>query len=41
MLRNNEPTKDEWFTPGGRILYGETLETAVHRALKEEKGLTP
>ena len=41
MLRNNEPAKDEWFIPGGRILQGETIERAVHRVLKEETGLTP
>jgi colanic acid biosynthesis protein WcaH len=41
MLRNNEPAKNEWFTPGGRILYGETLEDAVKRVLKEKTGLTP
>jgi ADP-ribose pyrophosphatase YjhB (NUDIX family) len=36
MLRNNGPAKNEWFTPGGRILYGETLEDAVVRKLHEE-----
>jgi ADP-ribose pyrophosphatase YjhB (NUDIX family) len=41
MLRNNEPAKDEWFTAGGRILHGETIEQAVHRVLEEETGLTP
>jgi len=40
MLRNNEPAKDMWFTPGGRIRYGETLEQAVERKLKEETGLS-
>ena len=25
MLRNNEPAKDQGFTPGGRILRGETI----------------
>ena len=39
MLRNNEPAKNEWFTPGGRILYGETLKDAVVRKLHEETGL--
>lgn len=39
MLRNNEPAKNEWFTPGGRVLYGEILEDAVDRKLQEETGL--
>jgi len=41
MLRNNEPAKDEWFTPGGRILYGEEIDDAVRRVLLEETGLKP
>ncbi len=40
MKRNNQPAKDQWFTPGGRILLGETLEEAVQRVLHEETGLT-
>jgi colanic acid biosynthesis protein WcaH len=39
MLRNNEPARNEWFTPGGRVLYGETLKDAVVRKLQEETGL--
>ena len=41
MLRNNEPAKDQWFTPGGRIFLGESLEEAVYRVLDEETGLKP
>ena len=41
MLRNNEPGKDLWFSPGGRIHIGETLEEAVIRVLREETGLEP
>ncbi len=41
MLRNNEPAKGLWFTPGGRILKNETLEEAVTRVLYKETGLTP
>lgn len=41
LLRNNEPGKDLWFTPGGRILRNETLEEAVKRVLEKETGLTP
>jgi len=40
MKRNNQPARGLWFTPGGRILKGETLETAVKRVLKDETGLT-
>jgi len=41
MLRNNEPGKDLWFIPGGRVLLGETLEEAVKRVLQKETGLEP
>ena len=41
MLRNNEPGKDLWFTPGGRIFKDEKLEDTVKRVLSEETGLQP
>jgi colanic acid biosynthesis protein WcaH len=41
MLRNNEPRKDLWFTPGGRIHRNESLTEAVKRVLSEETGLQP
>jgi colanic acid biosynthesis protein WcaH len=41
MLRNNPPAKDLWFTPGGRVHKGETLEQAACRLLWEETKLTP
>jgi len=41
MLRNNEPGKDLWFTPGGRIYRNESLKEAVKRVLSEETGLQP
>ena len=41
MLRNNEPGKDLWFTPGGRIHKNESLEEAVKRVLSMETGLQP
>jgi ADP-ribose pyrophosphatase YjhB (NUDIX family) len=39
MLRNNEPGKNLWFLPGGRVRYGETLRQAVIRKLEDETGL--
>jgi len=41
MLRNNEPGKDLWFSPGGRIQKGETPEEAVIRVIRKETGLEP
>ena len=41
MLRNNEPGRGLWFTPGGRVLRGEELDEAVKRILLKETGLTP
>jgi len=40
-LRNNEPGKDLWFTPGGRIFKDEKLEDTVKRVLSMETGLQP
>ena len=40
MLRNNEPGKNVWFVPGGRVRYGEMLRQAAIRKLMEETGLT-
>ena len=39
-LRNNEPGKNVWFLPGGRVLVKESLEDAVKRVLQKETGLT-
>jgi ADP-ribose pyrophosphatase YjhB (NUDIX family) len=33
--------KGLWFTPGGRVYRGESLEAAVRRVLKEETGFEP
>ena len=41
MKRNNSPANGLWFTPGGRIRKGESIETAVIRKLKEETALEP
>ncbi len=39
VKRNNEPKKDEWWIIGGRVLKGETLQSACLRKAKEEAGL--
>ena len=36
LLRDNEPEKDNWWFPGGRVIKGETLENAVIR--KDKRG---
>jgi len=37
--RVNEPAKDFWFVPGGRIYKNETLDNAFRRIVQEEIGL--
>lgn len=39
VLRKNEPGKNTWCFPGGRIYKNELLEQAVIRKAKEESGL--
>lgn len=39
VKRLNEPAKGYWYTPGGIILKGESLEDSVLRVCKEETGL--
>lgn len=39
MKRRNQPEKDTWWLPGGRVLKNELLEDAVARFLKKESGL--
>lgn len=39
VKRKNEPLKGKFWIPGGRILKGETLDTAVRRKTKEELGV--
>lgn len=34
--RKNEPAKDKWFIPGGRVLKNETIEEAFQRIIKSE-----
>jgi ADP-ribose pyrophosphatase YjhB (NUDIX family) len=37
--RDIEPAKGKWHIPGGTVLMGETLSTAVKRVAREETGL--
>lgn len=37
--RTNDPARDEWFVPGGRVRKHEHLEAAVHRIAGEELGV--
>ena len=38
--RNNQPAKDYWFVPGGRIYKNETIRDAFSRIMTAETGLT-
>ena len=38
-LRNNNPLKGEWFTPGGRILKNETWTNCLKRIAQSELGM--
>ena len=37
--KNNQPAKDFWFTPGGRIIKNESWQSALSRIAKNELGL--
>jgi len=39
VKRKNEPFRDEWWVPGGRVFKGETLEEAFKRKMREELGI--
>ncbi len=39
LKRKNEPLKNEYYLPGGRIFIGESLEDAARRKAKEETGV--
>ncbi|CDG66001.1 MAG: 8-oxo-dGTP diphosphatase [Methanobacterium sp.] len=40
IKRKNPPYKGSWALPGGFVEYGETVEDAVIREVKEETGVT-
>jgi len=37
--RKEEPAKNQWFVPGGRIWLGESIEKSAKRKIKEELGI--
>lgn len=39
LKRKNEPASNQWWFPGGRVLFNEIRSEAVRRKLKEECGL--
>mgnify|MGYP000727152335 CR=1 FL=1 len=39
LKRENEPAKNEWWFPGGRLLKNEKLEDSIVRKVKEETNL--
>lgn len=40
VRRGQEPSRDMWAIPGGRVKLGESLQQAAEREIKEETGLT-
>jgi colanic acid biosynthesis protein WcaH len=40
VKRRNRPAKNQWWFPGGRVLFNEKLSDAVRRKAKQECGLS-
>jgi len=39
VKRRNEPLKNSWWVPGGRVLKGESVDRAFRRKMLEELGI--
>ncbi len=39
VQRKNEPAAGQWAVPGGKLIYGETLQQAAEREVFEETGI--
>ena len=39
VKRKNPPAQGQWTIPGGRVQWGETLQTATEREIAEETGI--
>ena len=39
VKRTDEPAKNQWWLPGGRVIKGETLKRCAHRKALDEVGL--